>query len=179
MTSASKNRISTAEKLFASDKSVSVELGSATAKNNAMSIDIDKGSELSYKSSSASGNNITLTKGRIWVDAITVPLSIEMKNYTITVPEGATILVEQNGPYSNTYVLEKSVIIETSLGNKDVPAGSMISLLKSDLASPSTNLEEWVRPIEGAIIEYPLFVRNRGGDLLKSVSTTQTGTTAS
>jgi hypothetical protein len=42
MTSASKNRISTAEKLFASDKSVSVELGSAIAKSSAMSIDIDK-----------------------------------------------------------------------------------------------------------------------------------------
>jgi hypothetical protein len=179
MTSASKNRISTAEKLFATDKYVSVELGSAIAKNNAMSIDIDKGSELSYKSSSASGNSIALTKGRIWINDITVPLSIEMKNYTITAPEGATILVEQNGPYSNTYVLGKSATIETSIGKKDVPAGSMISLLKSDFSSPSTNLGEWVRPIEGAIIEYPLFVRNNGADLLQSVSTTQTGVIAS
>jgi hypothetical protein len=63
-----------------------------------------------------------------------------MKNYTILAPEGATLLVEQNGPYSNTYVLEKSATIQTTIGNKDVSAGSMMSLLKSDLASPSTNL---------------------------------------
>lgn len=179
MTSASKNRISTAERLFASDKSVSVELGSAIAKNSALSIDIDKGSELAYKSSSASGNSVGLTKGRIWISDITVPLTIEMKNYTILAPEGSTLLVEQNGPYSNTYVLEKSATIQTTIGNKDVSAGSMISLLKSDLASPSTNLGEWIRPIEGAIIEYPLFVRNHGADLLGSVSLTQNDTISS
>jgi hypothetical protein len=148
MTSASKNRISGTEKLFASDKSVSVELGSAIAKNSTMTIDIDKGSELAYKSSSASGDTISLTKGRIWISDITSPLSIEMKNYTISAPVGSILLVEQNGPYSNAYILDKSAEIETSLGNKDIPAGSMISLLKSDLANPSTNLGEWIRPIE-------------------------------
>jgi hypothetical protein len=179
MTSASKNRISTAEKLFATDKSVSVELGSAIAKNASMSIDIDKGSELSYKSSSASGNIISLTKGRIWISDIITPLTIEMKNYTVTAPVGSVLLVEQNGPYSNTYVLGESATIETSLGNKDVPPGSMISLLKSDLANPSTNLGEWIRPIEGAIIEYPLFVRNHGADLLGAVSPSQDSKTTS
>ena len=62
MTSASKNRITSEQKLYATDKSVSVEVGSAIAKNNRMTIDLDKGSELSYISSSASGDTISLSK---------------------------------------------------------------------------------------------------------------------
>jgi hypothetical protein len=176
MTSASKSRISTSEKLFATDKSVSVELGSAIAKSSSMSIDIDKGSELAYKSSSASGNAISLTKWRIWISALTIPLSIEMKNYTIKAPAWSTLLVEQNGPFSNAYVLEQSVTIETSIGNKDVLAWSMVSILKTDLVKPAANISEWVGPIEGSIIEYPLFVRNHGAGLLWSMSQSQTQT---
>jgi hypothetical protein len=179
MTSASKNRISSTEKLFASDKSVSVELGSAIAKNSSMTLDIDKGSEVSYKSSSASGDSIALTKGRIWIKDITVPLVVELKNYTLNAPVGSILLVEQNGPYSNTYMLGGSATAKTTLGDKDISAGSMISLLKSDIANPATNLSEWVRPIEGAIIEYPLFVRNQGSDLLKAAGISPEGLTGS
>jgi len=179
MTTSSKSRITSEQKLFATDKSVSVELGNAMAKNEFMTIDIDKGSELAYKSSTASGNTINLSKGRSWLSDITKPLQIELKNYNVTAPAGSIILIEQNGPYSNVYVLQGVATIETSVGNKDISAGSMISLLKSDLINPNTDLSEWIRPIEWSILEYPLFVRNNGASLLDQAGisvSTWTGT---
>ena len=131
-----------------------------------MLIDIDKWSELGYSSSSASGNLISLTKWRAWIQDITKTLQIELKNYTVVAPIGSTILVEQNWPYSYTYVLAGSVEIDTPIGKKTIPTGSMVSLLNSDFTNPNTNIEEWIRPIEWSIIEYPLFTRNNWNDLL-------------
>lgn len=76
-------------------------------------------------------------------------------------------------------MLGGSATAKTTLGDRDISAGSMISLLKSDIANPATNLSEWVRPIEGAIIEYPLFVRNQGSDLLKAAGVSPEGLTGS
>lgn len=166
MTSSSKNRITWEEKLYATDKSVSVELWNATAKNSDMMIDIDKWSELWYTSSTTSGNIISLSKWRAWIQDITKPLQIELKNYTVLAPMWSIFIVEQNGPYSYTYALAGSVDIDTPIGKKTINAGSMVSLLKSDFTNPDTNLDEWIRPIEGSILEYPLFTRNDGMSLL-------------
>ena len=166
MTSASKNRITSDQKLYATDKSVSVELWNAIAKNDEMLIDLDKWSELGYSSSSASGNVVSLSKWRAWIQDITKSLQVELKNYTVLASIGSIILVEQNWPYSYTYVLAGSVEIDTPIGKKTIPTWSMVSLLNSDFTNPNTDISEWIRPIEWSIIEYPLFTRNNWADLL-------------
>lgn len=178
MTSASKNRITSEEKLFASDKSVSVELWNAIAKNESLSIDLDKWTELEYKSSSKSGNTIALPKWRAWIQDITTPLKVEMKNYTINVPVWSILLIEQNWPYSNTYVLWGKVTVETQIGNIDITSWNTLSLLKSDLVNPSTNLWDWIRPIGWSILEYPLLMRNDWAALLgaNSINQSSSGT---
>lgn len=169
MTSSSKSRITNEQKLFASDKSVSVELWNAIAKNESVFIDIDKWTELSYISSTTSGNILALSKWRAWIQSITKPISVEMKNYRINAPIGTILVAEQNGPYSNTYALNEGITIETAIGSITLEPGKSISLLKSDLINPNTNLVEWMRPIEWSIIEYPLFIRNNGINLIKDI----------
>lgn len=160
MTSASKSRITWEQKLFATDKSVSVETWNALAKNEFMNIDIDKWSELSYKSSTESWNTLELAKWRIWIKDITKNLSIELRNYTVEAPVWSILMAEQNWPYSNVYVLRDSVQITTTVWNSVVSPGYMASILKSDLINPNTNLWEWIKIIEWSIMEYPLFIRN-------------------
>jgi hypothetical protein len=185
MTNASKSRISWEEKLYASDKSLSVEVWSALAKNDHLTIDLDKWSEISYISSTSTGNNLSLSKGRIWVSEIYSPLNITLKNYWVYATTWSILLVEQNWPYSNVYVIQWVVQVATSLGEKDIPPWSMISLLKSDLVNPATQLSDWIQPISGAILEYPLFVRNNWEALIKISSinswtgSTNTGSTQS
>jgi hypothetical protein len=62
MSSSSKTRISQTEKLYATDKSVSVQVGGALAENSDLKVDLDKTTELTYKKSSLSGNLLTLSK---------------------------------------------------------------------------------------------------------------------
>lgn len=177
MTDSSKSRITSEQKLFATDKSVSVELWNAIAKNADMSIDIDKWSELWYRSSNASGNIITLTKWRAWIKDVTKPLKVELKNYNINIDPGSTVLVEQNGPHSYTYAIQWDVEIDTTIWATSLRWGNVISLLKADLVSPDTNLAEWIRPIDGAILEHPIFTRNNGSSIL-TVTSVWSGSTS-
>lgn len=179
MTDSSKSRITSEQKLFATDKSVSVELWNAIAKNADMSIDIDKWSELWYRSSNASGNIITLSKWRAWIKDVTKPLKVELKNYNININPGSTVLVEQNGPHSYTYAIQWDVEIDTTIWTTSLRWGNVISLLKADLVSPDTNLAEWIRPIDGAILEHPIFTRNNGSSILTVASTWSSSTTLS
>lgn len=171
MTSSSKSRISWEQKLYASDKSVSVDVGNALAKNEFMSADIDKWTELSYISSSATGNTIEVSKWRTWIEVLSGPLIVNLKNYAIHASEWSVFMAEQNGPYSYLYSLRWDTKIQTSLGELSVPAGSMIQLTKSDIDNPNTNLTEWMKLIEWSILEYPLFVRNNGSTLLSGIPT--------
>ena len=176
MTSASKSRITSEQKLFASDKSVSVEQWNAIAYNESISIDIDKWTEISYMASSSTGNIIAITKWRAWIKDITKPLRIDMKNYSVLAPTWSVVLIEQNGPYSNAYTIIGTIKIETSIDTIEITGWNSISLLKSDLINPSTKLSDWVRPIEWSIIEYPLFIRNEGATLMQSNNITSQST---
>ncbi len=62
MNASSKTRISGSENLYATDKSVSVQVGGAKAENKDMRIDLDKTTELTYKENTVSGNTLALPK---------------------------------------------------------------------------------------------------------------------
>jgi len=96
MTSASKARISGAQKLFATDKSVLVESGNALAENQFLKIDIDRSSELSYRLSSQTGNTIALIAGRSWIEVLEKSLIAELTNYSIEATPGSLLVIEQN-----------------------------------------------------------------------------------
>jgi len=167
MTSASKARISGAQKLFATDKSVLVESGNALAENQFLKIDIDRSSELSYRLSSQTGNTIALIAGRSWIEVLEKSLIAELTNYSIEATPGSLLVIEQNWPYSNVYALRNSISINTSAGNIDLPAWKMISLLKSDLLNPNTKIEDWTKNIDSSTLESPLFTRNGARDIVK------------
>lgn len=178
MTSSSKSRISGTQKLYATDKSVSVDNGNALAKNEFLTLDIDKWTELAYKSSTNTGNTIEVTKGRAWISSNKGESQVILKNYTITANEWSIFMVEQNGPYSYLYSLKWKTEIHTNIGNQLIANWSMVQLTKSDIENPTTKITDWIKPIEWSILEYPLFVRNNGSNLLQNIvpETNSTGT---
>jgi hypothetical protein len=96
MSSSSKNRISTNEKLYATDKAVSVENGYAKAINDSVKVDIDANSELSYKDHSATGNTLSTSKGRLWIETLSEKSTVVLKNFSVLLSPGSIAIVEQN-----------------------------------------------------------------------------------
>jgi hypothetical protein len=72
-----------------------------------LSLDIDEKSEISYLSSSNSGDSISIAKGRMWIDQIGGNSSIKMKNLSVLLTAGNIVIVEQNNQiYSTVYALK-------------------------------------------------------------------------
>jgi hypothetical protein len=170
MSAASKNRIEWTQKLFATDKSVSVESGWANAENEHMKIDLDKNTELTYISHTTTGETIWVSKWRAWIVAKTLPVSVELKNFTFTVRPGTIGLVEQNNAFSIAYAITDILPVATQIGSYDLPAGSRIMIGSSDLVSWSTSLASLAGPIDESIMQNSLFLRNNGETLLQKIS---------
>ncbi len=170
MSASSKNRIDWVEKLFASDKSLSVETGWASAENEYMKVDLDKNTELTYKSHSSSGEVIGVSKGRAWIAAKNIPVTVELKNFSLIINPGNVSLVEQNNAFSVDYAIQGISSISTSIGSYALQTGNRIMIGKSDLVSGSTNLSSLAGPIDESIMQNELFTRNNWENLLKQVS---------
>lgn len=182
MNNSSKARISEPEKLYASDKSVSVQVWWAKAENSEMYIDIDKTSELTYKESTLSGNTIGLEKWRAWVQTIKWTTTIELKYMDIVSPVGTTLIVEQNNLSSTIYMIAWSSLVETKIWTYTLNAGNKMMIAWSDLSNPWTVLASLTASIDDSIVEHPLFVRNDGKNILQTIKTdtlTATGETIS
>lgn len=171
MSSSSKNRISTNEKLYATDKAVSVENGYAKAINDSVKVDIDANSELSYKDHSATGNTLSTSKGRLWIETLSEKSTVVLKNFSVLLSPGSIAIVEQNWPFSAAYAIKGEVKIETKVGTVTLPVWSGIKLLASDLISQNAALDSWIAPIDGSIAGLTLFTRNNGKELLGNVAT--------
>ena len=170
MSNVSKTRIGTEEKLYATDKSVSVEAGYAKWVNERMKIDIDSNSEVSYKAQSASGDTLSVSKWRLWVETIGSPVSVALKNFTVNIAPRSVVLVEQTGPFSSAYALSGDITIDTKIGEKKLNSGMTVKLLASDLISPSWNIDSWMTRIDGSVMNMPIFVRNDGKNLLETAA---------
>lgn len=179
MNSSSKARISGTEKLYATDKSVSVQVGWARAENSDLSIDLDKTTELTYKNSSLSGNILSLQKWRAWIKTLDKATKIDLKYMSITTLRDTVILVEQNNLSSTAYMIAGSASIDTKIGSYVLSAWNRIMIAGSDISNPGTALSSLSWPIDDSITEHPLFLRNGGKDILKTsiqLSTTNSWT---
>jgi len=177
MTDSSKNRItwSGGQALYVWDKALSVETWWAKATNSWLSLDIDEKSEISYLSSSNSGDSISIAKGRMWIDQIGGNSSIKMKNLSVLLTAGNIVIVEQNNQiYSTVYALKWEIQINTPNGNYTLKSGNRIMISASDLANPGLDLNSLVWSIDESITLIPLFIRNNGKDILKP-ETSNTG----
>ncbi len=177
MTDASKNRITGtwSQPLYVWDKSVSVEVGWATAKNSNISVDLDERTELSYIDNSGTGESLSLTKWRIWLEQLQNSSSIKMKNFSATVKNGDIVILEQNNQiYSTAYALKGDIEITTTVWSYTLKAWSRIMVSASDLANPGLQLSSLVGTIDESITLIPLFVRNNGKDVLKTAESKNT-----
>jgi hypothetical protein len=170
MSSSSKNRISQTEKLYATDKSVSVQVGGAKVENTDLSIDLDKTTELTYKSQSSSGYVIAFSKGRGWIATNWGTTRIELKFLTVELDANEVALVEQNNLSSTVYMISWTADIETKIGTTTLTEGSRIMIAGSDLSNPAWNLSSLIGTIDDTLASQILFVRNNGWTLLKNTS---------
>ncbi len=174
MSSASKARISQVEKLYATDKSVSVQVGWARAENKDLSIDIDKTTELAYKSHTESGNTLAITKWRAWISTIGGSTKTELKFMSTVTEPWSIILVEQNNLSSTAYMISWSATIQTKNGSTILEAWKRIMIAGSDLSNPNGNLDALIGVIDESIASEELFIRNNGAELLKSTTAKKT-----
>lgn len=170
MSNNSKIRIDGPEKLFASDKSVSVESGGmARAENDQMSIDIDGNTEVRYTSTSPTENAISITKWRAWVSSKTSPIVTQLKNFSVRIQAGDIVFVEQNNAYSIAYSIKWLSLISTSRGTHTLEPGNRIMIGASDLVSADP-LASLAGPIDENIMQNPIFIRNNGLDFLNQLN---------
>lgn len=170
MSNNSKIRIDGPEKLFASDKSVSVESGGmARAENDQMSIDIDGNTEVRYTSTSPTENAISITKWRAWVSSKTSPIVTQLKNFSVRIQAGDIVFVEQNNAYSIAYSIKWLSLISTSRGTHTLEPGNRIMIGASDLVSTDP-LASLAGPIDENIMQNPIFIRNNGLDFLNQLN---------
>lgn len=180
MTESSKNRLTGtwSQPLYVWDKSVSVETGSAHAKNANLSIDLDERTELSYLESSSSGDTISLIKWRAWIEQINNSGIIKMKNLSIDTKAWDIIIVEQNNQiFSTVYALKGDININTSVWNYTLKSGNRIMISASDLANPWLQLSTLSDIIDESITLTPVFVKNNGKSLLTSSQNLPTSNT--
>ncbi|MBP9779177.1 hypothetical protein KBD33_00970 [Candidatus Gracilibacteria bacterium] len=171
MNSSSKARINSAEKLYATDKSLSVQVGGARAENSDLSIDLDKTTEITYKSSSQSGNTISLEKGRAWIHTLKGMTKSELKYMNISSSADTILILEQNNISSTAYMIQGSALIETKIGTYTLTAGNQIMIAGSDISNAGTNLASLAGSIVDTINEHPLFTRNGGKNILAQSAT--------
>lgn len=125
-----------------------------------MKVDLDKNTELTYKSHSSSGEVIGVSKGRAWIAAKNIPVTVELKNFSLIINPGNVSLVEQNNAFSVDYAIQGISSISTSIGSYALQTGNRIMIGKSDLVSGSTNLSSLAGPIDESIMQNELFTRN-------------------
>ena len=183
MTESSKNRITWSgwQALYVWDKGLSVETWWARAINNSLSLDIDEKSEISYIESSSSGEIVSITKWRMWVEQTGINSTIKMKNLSVELASWDIAIVEQNNQiYSTVYALKWDLQIVTENMNYVLKSGNRIMISASDLANPGLDLNSLVWSIDESITLTPLFIRNNGKDILKSANPdTNSGNTLS
>lgn len=176
MSASSKTRISQEEKLYATDKSVSVQVWGAKVENSDLSIDLDKTTELTYKSQSASGHVIAFPKWRGWIRALAWNTQVDLKFLTLELNSGDIVLIEQNNLSSTVYMISGDATIMTKIGNTPLTAGSRIMIAWSDLSNPSGNLSSLIGTIDDTIETQPLFIRNGWASLLTPSNTLSNAT---
>lgn len=179
MTNVSKKVINTPEKLYATDKSVSVESGwIALAENEHMRVDLDKNTELTYISSTPTEDTIGVSKWRAWITAKQIPVVVKLKDFSLKVQPGNTVLIEQNNAYGIAYAITWTIELSTSIWSYNLDAGNRIMIGASDIAS-NTPLASLAGAIDETITTYTLFERNNGAALLSQLapksSSTATG----
>jgi hypothetical protein len=179
----SKTRIKNGDKLYAANTSILVDNQEGfhvQGKNQYILTDIDKGSELIYKSQSMSGGSISVSKWRVWVQAEKSPLEVQLKTFSIDATPGNIFLVEQNNIYSTAYALKGDISVRTRVGNFTLVAGNRIMLRDSDITDDA-NIWQFAGEIDESISQNPLFIQNWGEALLKEAvekkkATTESGT---
>ena len=172
MSESSKNRITGTwwQALYLGDKSLSIETGGAKISNNAMIIDGDEKTEISYIGNSSTGDVLHMTKGRIWLNQIWANSDIELKNLTVSTKIWDIIMLEQNNQiYSTVYVLKGDVTISTSIGKYTLHAGNRIMISGSDLSNPGLQIGSLVGTIDESITQNQLFIRNNWKELLTNL----------
>jgi hypothetical protein len=142
-------------------------------------IDIDRGSELAYNSSSASGENIDLIKGKIWIESKSPTLSVSLKNLTVVTPPSAIVIASQDSRgNSSVYGVSGTSTIRTRIGSYTLNAGNRIMLSPTDLSSSQSDLADFAGPIDDSMNTESLFTRNNGSTILtnlaKSVASLET-----
>jgi hypothetical protein len=177
MNSSSKSRITGNEKLYATDKSLSVQVGGAKAENDDLSIDLDKTTELTYKENTLSWNILSIQKGRAWIKTLRWTTKTELKYMSILSSADTVVIVEQNNLSSTAYMIGWSALIETKIWSYTLNAGNRIMIAGSDISNPGTNLWTLTWPIDDTIGEHPLFIRNSGKTILTSFGTWKSGMT--
>ncbi|MBX9809843.1 hypothetical protein K2X92_05625 [Candidatus Gracilibacteria bacterium] len=180
MTESSKNRLTGTggQPLYVGDKSVSVETGGARAKNANLSMDLDERTELSYVNTSSTGDTISMSKGRVWIEQTSNTGLIKMKNLSVATKAGDVIIVEQNNQiYSTVYALKGDITISTSVGDHTLKSGNRIMVSASDLANPGLQLVGLTGVIDESITLTPLFIRNNGQNLLLRPTNSLSGNT--
>lgn len=178
MSQASKNRIEWPSKLFATDKSVAVENWSAYWENDFVKLDLDKNTELTYKSHSWTGEILGMSKGRLWISAKNIPVLIELKHLSVLLDSGETAMVEQNNAYSIAYSIEWSIAISTKNNDSyQLAGGNRVMIGASDLINGTTDYPNLSGPIDESIMQNDIFKRNGGDVLLWKLSISSSGMT--
>lgn len=170
----SKTRMQVWEKFYADGKSIFVENQddfSAKAENSYIFAVLDKGSELSYLSQSASSGSVGLIKGRAWIEVKNVPMNIELKSFSINGVPGNVFFLEQNNVYSTVYALKWTMSLATKIGNYSLNPGEKIMLRASDLTEWN-DITKFIGEIDESILSSTIFKNQWGETLLKNIQTT-------
>lgn len=170
-------QISETTKLFTTDSFALIEQGGATAKINSSSLDIDEKTQFSYSGSSQNNENISLTKGRIWITAEGNTILAELKRLNAKIPSGNIAMIEQtNSAFSVVYAIRGDIDIITSIGQYTLKPGQGIKISDSNLNNIQTKLSDLVDEIDASVLNNQVFARNNGEEILKQATTTQTET---
>lgn len=79
---------------------------------------------------------------------------------------GTVVIVEQNTLSSTAYMIAGSALIDTKIGSYTLKPGTRIMIAGSDISNAGTDLGTLTGPIDDAIAQNPLFIRNNGKDIL-------------
>lgn len=169
MSNNSKVSIQKPEKLFASDKSVTVNSwGIALAENDFMKLDLDGNTELSYISAESTENTLWLSKWRAWVISKIWPVVVQLKNLSVRIGANDIVFIEQNNAYSIAYAIKWNSLVSTSIGTYSLEPGNRIMIWASDLTGTAP-LSSLAWPIDESIMQNTLFIRNNGDSYLNQI----------
>ena len=124
---------------------------------------MDEKTQLSYGTSTATGDVFDIKKGRLWVEAGAQDAVIKMKNLDARLHPGSVAMIEQNNDIYNTvYAIKGGVDIITSVGQYTLESGNRIMLAPNDILNANVKLSDKVAPIDAGIAQSTLFIRNHG-----------------